>query len=213
MLSVLDPRISYDALQEDFADDSSLLAQLESSKLNLRLHFDTNYNLPQTSSNSSRLSSTPTSSLLSVTSEPTSTTSNSNGSPQKNYTARYRRKRATVDELTEFWNMPQEDFESCNPVQWWHQRRAQFPNLYRLACNIFSIPGICSEVIFVTCVCCVFIRIIGWVIGSAVAVERIFSGGRDTISLRRASLKAETIRILMLVKRRLVLRRRSAQHN
>lgn len=43
--------------------------------------------------------------------------------------------------------------------------------------------------------------------GSAVAVERIFSGGRDTISLRRASLKPETIRILMLVKRRLILAR------
>ena len=42
-------------------------------------------------------------------------------------------------------------------------------------------------------------------LGSAVAVERIFSGGRDTISLRRASLKPETIRTLMLVKQRLRL--------
>ena len=42
--------------------------------------------------------------------------------------------------------------------------------------------------------------------GSAVAVEHIFSGGRDTISLHRASLKPETIRILMLVKHRLILR-------
>jgi len=121
-----------------------------------------------------------------VTSELTSTASNPNSSPQKNYTARYHRKRAAVDELTEFWNMPQEDFETCNPVQWWQQRRAQFPNLYRLARDIFSIPG------------------------SAVAVERIFSGGRDTISLRRASLKPETIRVLMLVKRRLILKRHSA---
>ena len=44
-------------------------------------------------------------------------------------------------------------------------------------------------------------------LGSAVAVERIFSGGRDTISLRRASLKPETIRILMLVKRKLIIAR------
>jgi hypothetical protein len=43
--------------------------------------------------------------------------------------------------------------------------------------------------------------------GSAVAVERIFSGGRDTISLRRASLKPETIRTLMIVKQRLRLAR------
>ncbi|KAJ7305613.1 hypothetical protein DFH08DRAFT_721042 [Mycena albidolilacea] len=39
--------------------------------------------------------------------------------------------------------------------------------------------------------------------GSAVAVERVFSGGRDTIGLRRASLKAETIQMLMFVKARL----------
>ena len=49
--------------------------------------------------------------------------------------------------------------------------------------------------------------------GSAVAVERIFSGGRDTISLRRASLKPETIRILMLVKRRLILAREKSNFN
>jgi hAT family C-terminal dimerisation region len=151
-ISVLDPRISYEALQEDFADDSTLLAQLESSKLNLRLHFDTNYNSPRNLSNSTCLSSTPTSSLLSVTSEPTLTASNPNSSPQKNHTARYHRKRAAVDELTEFWNMPQEDFETCNPIKWWHQRRVQFPNLYRLAHDIFSIPGICSAAIFVDAV-------------------------------------------------------------
>jgi hypothetical protein len=46
-------------------------------------------------------------------------------------------------------------------------------------------------------------------IGSAVAVERIFSGGRDTIGLRRASLKAETIETLMFVKARLRLARKA----
>lgn len=43
--------------------------------------------------------------------------------------------------------------------------------------------------------------------GSSVAVERIFSGGRDTISLRRASLSAETIQALMFTKNRLILAR------
>ncbi|KAJ6550101.1 ribonuclease H-like domain-containing protein [Mycena capillaripes] len=47
--------------------------------------------------------------------------------------------------------------------------------------------------------------------GSAVAVERIFSGGRDTISLRRASLKPDTIRTLMMVKQRLRLARKAVQ--
>ena len=42
-------------------------------------------------------------------------------------------------------------------------------------------------------------------LGSAVAIEWIFSGGRDTISLRRAGLKPETIRVLMLVKRKLII--------
>jgi hypothetical protein len=41
--------------------------------------------------------------------------------------------------------------------------------------------------------------------GSVVAVERIFSRGRDTISLRRARLNPETIRTLMLVKQQLFL--------
>ncbi|KAG1893812.1 uncharacterized protein F5891DRAFT_962450 [Suillus fuscotomentosus] len=44
-------------------------------------------------------------------------------------------------------------------------------------------------------------------VGSAIAVERIFSGSRDTISLRRASLQPNTIRTLMLVKQRLRLAR------
>ena len=44
-------------------------------------------------------------------------------------------------------------------------------------------------------------------LGSAVAVERIFSGGQDTISLRRASLQPGTIRTLMTLKQRLRLDR------
>jgi hypothetical protein len=45
--------------------------------------------------------------------------------------------------------------------------------------------------------------------GSAVAVERIFSGGRDTISLRRASLHLDTIWTLMLVKQHLCITQRA----
>ena len=42
---------------------------------------------------------------------------------------------------------------------------------------------------------------------SAVSVERIFSAGRDTKSLRCASLHADTIHILMLIKKQLHLAR------
>jgi hypothetical protein len=51
------------------------------------------------------------------------------------------------------------------------------------------------------------------IIGSAVAVELIFSGGRDTISMRRASLHPDTIRTLMLVKHRLRLARYNIDRN
>jgi len=40
-------------------------------------------------------------------------------------------------------------------------------------------------------------------LGSAVAVERIFSSGRDTISIRCARLQPETIRTLMVLKHHL----------
>ena len=40
-------------------------------------------------------------------------------------------------------------------------------------------------------------------LGSAIAVEHIFSGGRDTISIHCASLQPETIRTLMVLKHRL----------
>ena len=43
--------------------------------------------------------------------------------------------------------------------------------------------------------------------GSAIAVEQVFSGGHDAISLRRASLQPKTIKVLMLVKKKLHLAR------
>ena len=143
---VLDPRISYDALKEEFNNDSTMLNQLEDSKAKLRAHFNAKYMSSLTSSGS--LSSTPSSSMLSVTSDSTHTTSQTNSSPQKNYMAKFQRKRAAVDELSEFWNLKQEDFEKCNPVQWWYGRRAQFPNLYHLVRDLFSIPGMFLAFLF-----------------------------------------------------------------
>jgi len=112
-------------------------------------------------------------------------------SPSKvNFTSRYRKKdRVLRDELEEYFKLPCEDFDACKPVQWWVGRRAQFPSLYCLARDLLTIPG------------------------SAVAVEQIFSGGRDTISLRRASLQPETIRTLMLLKQQLRLSRTSSIDN
>jgi hypothetical protein len=86
-------------------------------------------------------------------------------------------------------------------LQWWVGRQSQFPSLYCLARDMFSIPGTFPNSL---------IHIKHWhhlPPGSAVAVEHIFSGGRDTISLRCASLQPETIRTLMLVKQWLRLSR------
>lgn len=80
------------------------------------------------------------------------------------------------------------------PVKWWYARRAQFPRLSQFARDIHTIPGksyIISSLKALP---------ITSLIGSAVAVERIFSGGRDTIALWRASLQPGTISTLMIVK-------------
>ncbi|KAJ6619367.1 ribonuclease H-like domain-containing protein [Mycena sp. CBHHK59/15] len=89
------------------------------------------------------------------------------------------------DEPSNYFDAPRIPM-NADPVQWWYARKAEFPRLYRLARDIMSIPG------------------------SAVAVERVFSGGRDTISLRRAQLKPETIRTLMLLKHHLRLKPRAS---
>jgi hypothetical protein len=118
------------------------------------------------------------------------------GSPQKSFTAQYRRKeKASINKLEEYFTLPAKDLDACGLVQWWMGQHAQFPNLFCLACDILCIPGepflhlhvFSSQNIFMP--------------GSAVAVEWVFSGGRDTISLHHASLHADAIWILMLVKK------------
>jgi hypothetical protein len=64
------------------------------------------------------------------------------GSPQKSFTARYRRKeKYSTNELEEYFKVPAEDFDTCNPIQWWVGRRSQFPRLFQLARDILCIPG------------------------------------------------------------------------
>ena len=133
--AVLDPRISYEAMKDEFENDSDLAIHLETAKADLQEYFNVNYLSPPASVENPHQSLSATTSLSSITS------SSSLGSPQKNFTARFQRRRTPTNELTEFWNLPQEDFITCDPLQWWHGRRAQFPQLYRLVRDIFSIPG------------------------------------------------------------------------
>ncbi|KAG6864523.1 hypothetical protein C0991_008985 [Blastosporella zonata] len=186
---LLDPCIMYEGLKEEYVNDLMLLMDLEEGKKNLVNYYQTNYE-----GTSNTPTSTPAASLKAV--DPTL---------QKfSFTSRYQKKGPQiVNELEDYFKLTPESFDECRPLQWWYGRRAQYPNLYRLARDILAIPGEC------------YIWIVFFsshphpYVGSAVAVERIFSGGRDTISLCRASLHSKTIQTSMLVKHHLWITRRN----
>ena len=133
---MLDPRISYEGLKEDYAQDADLLTDLEKAKSALHTFYHDNY-----------------SNITSSTDKRSSTTAPliQNGSPRKvDFTARYKRtNRRVSDELEDYFKLGQEDFDTCRPLDWWWGRRAQFPNLYRLARDILSIPGECFHFFFI----------------------------------------------------------------
>ena len=130
--AVLNPRISYEGMKADYSDDPVLRNYLEESKTNLIAYYKENYAAEEA------LTPTP------IT--PSSSQQSLSGSPQKCFTSRYRNKsKASVNELEEYWKLPIEDFETCNPIQWWMGRRAQFPKLFKLACDILCIPGAYSN--------------------------------------------------------------------
>ena len=130
MLLVLDPWISYDVMKTDYANDPILADHLEQSKSNLFAYFNEHY--------ANNMISTPSS----VPSPSAQTLPAIVGSPQKSFTAQYHRKEKTsINELEEYFKLPAEDFDTCNPVQWCMGRRAQFPRLFCLAHDILCIPG------------------------------------------------------------------------
>ena len=126
---MLDPRISYEGLTADYAQDADLLSDLEKPKSALHTFYHDNY----ASFTSSADKCDPLITVPVV----------QNGSPQKvDFTARYKRtNRRVSDELEDYFKLGQEDFDTCRPLDWWWGRRAQFPNLYRLARDILAIPG------------------------------------------------------------------------
>ena len=191
----------YEGLKSDCVSDPSLLADLDAAKCKLKTFYQQNY---VRHSQSTNLQLTPSSSSVISRNSSFSVT----GSPEKvNFISRYQVKdRAMFDEVDEYFKLPWEDFESCKPLQWWLGRCSQFPNLYQLVCDIFSIPGKPLNLLPFE-----LLETKINTVGSAVAVKWFFSGGRDTISLRRASLIPDTIWVLMLVKQRLRLARISLQ--
>ncbi|ESK82481.1 ac transposase [Moniliophthora roreri MCA 2997] len=162
-VALLDPRISYVGLQDDFADDVILSDNLEDFKAQLHTFFNETYanHLP---CNSFQESSASTNLAL-------------KGSPHKmNFTSYYTKKlQLETNELEEYFKLAPQDFDTTDPIDWWYHHHKVFPNLYCLARDLLAIPG------------------------SAVAVEQIFSSGRDTISLCQASLKPETTGVFQLI--------------
>jgi hypothetical protein len=131
---VLDPRISYKGMKLDYESDSLLAEYLESSKKDLHTFYETHY---------ANQHSAPSLTIDLATETPVSRpTGTPLRSPQKNFTSRFHRKtKVAVDEIEEYFKLPAEDFETCNPVHWWMGRHAQFPNLFWLAHDLLCIPG------------------------------------------------------------------------
>jgi len=105
---------------------------------------------------------------------------------------------AFTDEVQEYFKLPHENFDTCDLLQWWAGHWSEFPNLSCFARDMLAIPSELptNSSIFYHLPC---------VAGSAIAVEQIFSGSCDTISLCHASLNPTTIQTLMLVKQQLHL--------
>jgi hypothetical protein len=73
---------------------------------------------------------------------PTTQGTSQKGAKHFDFYNRYRKAMPQFrDEIKEFINIPREAWDGCDPIQWWAARRHQFPNLSRLARDIFSIPG------------------------------------------------------------------------
>ncbi len=156
---MLDPWISYDGLAEDFKESPELLKDLKALKSKLEAYFNRHYKktvlIPLSAASSAQ----------SVTSE-----GSKSSEVRVDFMARYRRKeRTTINELAKYWKLPQEDMDSCNPINWWYTRRFQFPNLYCLARDLLGIPGMfaCSPAFTLIdltgrlCRCC-RVHILGW---------------------------------------------------
>ena len=136
---MLDPRISYDGMKVDYSDDDMLAEHLENSKSALFDYFHTHYMIKATPDTLPSSGSIPAPCQIPSSSQSIPSTLESS---KKSFTARYRRKdKPAVNELEEYFKLPLEDFDACDPIRWWASRRAQFPNLYRLACDILCIPG------------------------------------------------------------------------
>ena len=121
--AVLDPRISLKGLRDDADGEEETLEHIARSRDALERYFGRHY----------------TASFI----VPPSAAPSAVGSE---FMARYRKKARVSgprDELTEYLNLdPAVAFQSeQDALQWWRSHEQQFPQLSKLARDIFSIPG------------------------------------------------------------------------
>ena len=110
-----------------------------------------------------------------TTEQPDDTTSNSEDEFEqfgKVSTGSRRAKKLCLETEWERWTnsaVPKQDKHIRNPIHWWWDRRFEYPLLYRIAMDIFSIPAMSSE------------------------CERVFSQLRRLITFERTRLGDDTI--------------------
>jgi hypothetical protein len=125
---VLDPQISYEGLEADCSDGISV-QELDNAKDRLKEYYQANYATKVQVSRPTNMS-------------PSVMVETSRGSPQKvDFTSWYKKRARSFDEFNEYFRLPLEPFDGCDPIQWWVSRRAQYPNLSCLALDLLSIPG------------------------------------------------------------------------
>jgi hypothetical protein len=113
--------------------------------------------------------------------------------------------RRPSEELAEYRLVPHNLMLPADQVlMYWKEHEPRWPQLARAAFDILSVPGTPASPSYN-----LLLAYILHLKGSSVGVERTFSGGRDLISIRRHTLKGDTIRKLMISKA--WLRRRQAE--
>lgn len=126
--TVLDPRIGYNAFLADCRNDPDLTLRVKDALDSLHQYYAQHYAPDPLAPRD-------------ATPEPTA---GPQGSPCKfTFVDRYSqgRSQAEQDELKVFLRLLPKRWDTCNPVQWWASRAAQFPNLSCLARDLLSIPG------------------------------------------------------------------------
>ena len=71
----------------------------------------------------------------------TSLQSHNESSQKVNFTAQYKKHASARDQLKEYFMLPHEDFDTCDPVSWWVGKHSQFPDIFVFARDLLAIPG------------------------------------------------------------------------